>query len=814
MSPESPKEKQHLLSLIWPFIGIALFQALLLLISLNVLSSVRAYVNGESLWSKGYKDAIFFLDLYVDQPDEIYLKQYQQAIAVPLSFQHAKNALESPVFDPHVAQRNFVAGGIDPQDAPGMVTLYRNFSQFGFMRRSIAIWNDADAFLIQIEQLASTIEQTVASGQVNDQQIANWKVQIYKLNRNATPLTEQFSIELGRSSRALNGVLVWLNVGIAAALILLALSRTAKLMRQRSEFEDALATEKERVQITLASIGDAVLTIDDAGNIDYMNPAAEQLTGWHGKNASGLALDKLLPHAGTQTVAPATSILEQMSSDNNESTAHKLMRADGSAVVVTLMAAPIRNQDKISGMVLVLHDMTREHQYIANLSWQASHDALTGLLNRREFDRRLSRSLENLQQQQSEHALMYLDLDQFKIINDTCGHAAGDQLLRQVCTALQSCLRENDTLARLGGDEFGVLLENCPAAISTKLAEQLRLAVEALRFSWNGRSFNVSASIGLVTLEQSQITLEDSLRAADVACYMAKDKGRNRVQLYHPENTELSLRFGEMAWAQRIHQALKEHRFELYAQEIMPAQKDLDNGIHIELLLRLRDEDNQLVAPGHFMPAAERYGLMPMLDHWVVENALGIIIERKDAGLEPIQTCAINLSGSTIGDPEFLAFLRQQLKRPGIDPRQICFEITETSAIANLTDAMHFIKELQVLGCKFSLDDFGVGMSSFAYLKNLPVDYLKIDGGFVKDMLSDPIDRAMVEMINRIAQVMGKATIAEFVENEQIRQELEDIGVDYVQGYGIAKPHPFNKESTLVSGAAFANRKLTVQPSH
>ncbi|MEH6368083.1 MAG: EAL domain-containing protein [Pseudomonas marincola] len=814
MSPESPKEKQHLLSLIWPFIGIALFQALLLLISLNVLSSVRAYVNGESLWSKGYKDAIFFLGLYVDKPDEIYLKQYQQAIAAPLNFQHAKSALESPVFDPHAAQRSLVAGGIDPQDAPGMVTLYRNFSRFGFMSSSITIWNEADAFLVEIEQLASTIEQTVASGQVNDQQIANWKARIYKLNRNATPLTEQFSVELGRSSRSLNEVLIWLNLSIAAALILLALSRTAKLMRQRSEFEDALATEKERVQITLASIGDAVLTIDDAGKIDYMNPAAEQLTGWRGANASGLALDKLLPDAGNQSVAPAAAILEQMSSDNNETAAHKLMRADGSAVVVTLMAAPIRNQDKISGMVLVLHDMTREHQYIANLSWQASHDALTGLLNRREFDRRLSRSLENLQQQQSEHALMYLDLDQFKIINDTCGHAAGDQLLRQVCTALQSCLRENDTLARLGGDEFGVLLENCPADISTKLAEQLRLAVQALRFSWNGRSFNVSASIGLVTLGQSQVTLEESLRAADVACYMAKDKGRNRVQLYHPENTELSLRFGEMAWAQRIHQALKEHRFELYAQEIMPALKDLDNGIHIELLLRLRDEDNQLVAPGHFMPAAERYGLMPMLDHWVVENALGIIIERKNAGLEPIQTCAINLSGSTIGDPEFLAFLRQQLKRPGIDPRQICFEITETSAIANLTDAMHFIKELQVLGCKFSLDDFGVGMSSFAYLKNLPVDYLKIDGGFVKDMLSDPIDRAMVEMINRIAQVMGKATIAEFVENEQIRQELEDIGVDYVQGYGIAKPHPFNKESTLVSGVAFANRKRTVQPSH
>lgn len=807
-------ERQHLLALIWPFIGVALLQALLLLISLNVLSSVRAYVNGESLWSKGHKDAIYFLSLYVDSNEQRYFDEYRHAIAAPLNIQRAKHAMESPVFDPQAAQDSFVAAGIDLQDAPGMVRLYHNFNRWGLMQEAATYWDEADATLLELDNLAQSIHEAAQQGSMQAAQISAWKAQIYQINQYVTPLTERFSNALGKSSHSLNQMLMLLNLGITAALILLALSRAAKLLRQRSESEAALATEKERVQITLTSIGDAVLTVDNTGHIDYMNPAAETLTGWAKENASGLALSQLLPCTDADTGEPEQheQPLERLLAADAPSPC-ELIRADGSVVTVTLVAAPIHNQQALRGLVLVLHDMTREHQYIANLSWQASHDALTGLLNRREFDRRLSLSLERLKHQPGEHALMYLDLDQFKVVNDTCGHAAGDQLLRQVSSELQNCLRDNDTLARLGGDEFGVLLENCPAAISAQLAESLRQAVQTLRFSWSGRSFNVSVSIGLVGLADTHINLEEALRAADVACYMAKEKGRNRIQVYHPDDSELSLRYGEMAWAQRIHQALKEQRFVLYAQEIMATHAHQEPGIHIELLLRLRDENGQLVTPSFFLPAAERYGLMPLIDHWVVENALSIIIERHQAGLPAIDTCAINLSGSTIGDDNFLAFLHQQLQRPSIDPRQICFEITETSAIANLTDAMRFITELQVLGCKFSLDDFGVGMSSFAYLKNLPVDFLKIDGGFVKDILSDPIDRAMVEMINRIAQVMGKATIAEFVENEQVHETLKDIGVNYVQGYSIAKPHPFDCESPLVSGVAYANRKRAIEVS-
>ncbi len=475
-----------------------------------------------------------------------------------------------------------------------------------------------------------------------------------------------------------------------------------------------------------------------------------------------------------------------------------IQRLDGSTVSVTLVGAPIHNSGKVSGTVLVLHDMTQERQYIANLSWQATHDALTGLANRREFEYRLEQALHALARQPARHALMFLDLDQFKLVNDTCGHAAGDELLRHICALLQSGLRESDTLARLGGDEFGILLENCSPEAAEKIAEVLRQTVQNLHFVWKGRPFVTTISIGLVHITQSPTTLESSLRAADMACYMAKEKGRNRVQVYHADDSELSLRFGEMAWVQRLHMALEENRFCLYAQEIAPlGATDRESG-HIEILLRLHDEAGRMILPDSFIPAAERYGLMTSLDRWVVENVFKIIGQCMAQEREgPMAMCAINLSGITIGDDEFLDFLREEFVKYSVPPSLICFEITETSAIANLGSAIRFINELKGLGCHFSLDDFCAGMSSFAYLKHLPVDFLKIDGSFVKDMLDDPINRAMVEVINHIGHVMGKRTIAEFVETPQIEQALLEIGVDYAQGYVVERPQLFTCDTLL-----------------
>jgi len=474
-----------------------------------------------------------------------------------------------------------------------------------------------------------------------------------------------------------------------------------------------------------------------------------------------------------------------------------IQRLDGSTVSVALVGSPIRTEGKISGAVLVLHDMTQERQYIANLSWQATHDALTGLANRREFEYRLELALAGLAHQPARHAVMFLDLDQFKLVNDTSGHAAGDELLRHICAVLQQGIREGDTLARLGGDEFGILLENCTPEAAEKIAEGLRQAVESLHFVWKGRPFMTTVSVGLVHVSNTPTTLEASLRAADMACYMAKEKGRNRVQIYHDDDSELSTRFGEMAWIQRLHMALEENRFCLYSQEIARLGRDGAPGDgHVEILLRLRDESGRLILPDSFIPAAERYGMMTTLDRWVVQNVFKIISEclSDNHRSGPMAVCAINLSGSSIGDDAFLEYLRQQFQIYAIPPELICFEITETSAIANLGSAIRFINELKSLGCRFSLDDFCAGMSSFAYLKHLPVDFLKIDGSFVKDMLDDPVNRAMVEVINHIGHVMGKQTIAEFVESHQIEQALLEIGVDYAQGYVIERPQLFTCE--------------------
>ena len=457
--------------------------------------------------------------------------------------------------------------------------------------------------------------------------------------------------------------------------------------------------------------------------------------------------------------------------------------------------------------MLVLHDLTREHQYLASLSWQASHDMLTGLVNRREFERSLLASLATAD---SEHdALMYLDLDQFKTVNDTCGHAAGDALLRQTAAVLQQQLDPHDLLARLGGDEFGVLLSHTDLARAEHVAEALRQSVLKLNFTWGGQSFSISASIGLVYLDQHPVTLAEVLRAADVACYMAKEKGRNRVQRYRPQDSEVSLRYDEMEWVHRLHRALEEQRLCLYAQTIQPLAENSD-GEHYEVLLRLRDEQGDLVPPIAFLPAAERYNLMPQIDRWVVTAALRALEARHLGPDKPrLGLCTINLSGASINDEQFLDFLRDTLRNSPVPTTSLCFEITETSAIASLASAARVVSELRALGCHFALDDFGTGMSSFAYLKHLPVDYLKIDGSFVKDMVRDPVDRAMVEMIQRISAMMGKHTIAEYVEDLDTLNMLRACGVHYAQGYGIARPQPFYDPRPVPAQIAAPDRTTT-----
>ena len=467
-------------------------------------------------------------------------------------------------------------------------------------------------------------------------------------------------------------------------------------------------------------------------------------------------------------------------------------RRDGSQLWVRTTARTVKDDQGRAVVLMVCEDITAAHRLSEKLSYQASHDPLTSLFNRREFERRLERALQEARIDQVEHALCYLDLDQFKVINDTCGHIAGDALLRQLGGVLQARLRKADTLARLGGDEFGVLIKYCAPEDAVKVAESLRRLITEFRFIWEDKSFNIGVSIGLVPIDEHSESITSALAAADSACYAAKDQGRNRIHLYHEKDADLARRRGEMQWVSRIHKALEEDRFRLSYQPIVPVGNGNGNGAgeHYEILIRMVDEDDRMVSPGAFLPAAERYNLISQLDHWVLETAFAWLVDHPQH-LENLHMCSINLSGHSLGDQEFLEFATRQLEETGIPPEKICFEITETMAIVNLSKATQFMQALKGLGCRFALDDFGSGLSSFAYLKNLPVDFLKIDGVFVKDIVDDPIDMAVVSSINEIGHVMGKQTIAEFVEDEAILAKLREIGIDYAQGYGIGRPQPF-----------------------
>jgi len=560
---------------------------------------------------------------------------------------------------------------------------------------------------------------------------------------------------------------------------------------ERDRAEAALYAEKERALVTLQSIGDAVITTDIEGRVEFLNPVAEALTGWSNDEASGRPLQQVFKIISEITRLPVENPVEKALLQNGIvglANHTVLIRRDGHEVPIEDSAAPIRDRDgHILGVVLVFHDIGEKRKLTHQLSHQATHDALTGLINRSEFERQLEDLLDNAASQHKEHALLYLDLDQFKVVNDTCGHSAGDELLRQLTAQIQAKVRESDTFARLGGDEFGVLLENCPLDQAVRLANVLLDEVGTFRFVWLDKTFAVGVSIGLVAITASSGNSASVLSAADTACYAAKDKGRNRVQVYSPGDIEMAERHGEMHWVARIAKAFEEDRFHLYYQPIVLVQVAAQNKEqHFEILLRMRDENHNLVPPNAFIPAAERYNMMVEIDRWVVRNVFNWLI----ANAERPVICAINLSGQSVNDDRFLAFLIDQIKGTGVTPRKVCFEITETAAISNLAKASNFIKTVKSLGCSFSLDDFGSGMSSFSYLKNLPVDYLKIDGSFVRDMINDPIDRAMVESINNIGHVMGIQTIAEFVENRAILEKLRAIGVDYAQGYGIAKPCP------------------------
>jgi len=559
---------------------------------------------------------------------------------------------------------------------------------------------------------------------------------------------------------------------------------------EQKVYEEALFREKESAQITLQSIGDGVVTTDENCVVEYLNPVAQELTGWKIDDAIGRNLDEVFRGFHEETCEPLENPLHQAMDRNRSIKSVRpslLIRRDGNEIYIESTASPIRDdRANVTGGVLVFHDVSEARELNRRLSYHASHDLLTGLVNRREFELRMDRALKSARANEASYALCYIDLDRFKIVNDTCGHGAGDSLLGQIGALLKAKIRWRDSLARLGGDEFGVLLEACTMEEAVRAAEDFVKAIQEFKFTWEDRSFTLTASVGVVPITPENENAASLLTVADSACAAAKEAGRNRVYTYQENDIDMMRRRREIQWAARINNALEEGRFELFRQTILPLNVD-EPGEHYELLLRMRDEAGALVSPELFITAAERYGIMPNVDRWVVENALNWLVSEADER-DRLEMCSINLSGQSFTDDKFLPFVIDQFRRSGIDASKICFEITETAAIASYAQASRFINALKELGCLFALDDFGTGLSSFGYLKHFPVDYLKIDGSFVKEMLHDPIDREMVRSINEIGHLTGKKTIAEFAENNEIITMLKGMGIDYAQGYGVSEP--------------------------
>jgi len=516
---------------------------------------------------------------------------------------------------------------------------------------------------------------------------------------------------------------------------------------------------------------------------------AERLTGWTIGEARGRAIGEVLQLIDESTRKPVAYTLDRVllggetavPSDRNV-----LVNRRGEELAIQETASPIRSREGVAiGAVIVFGDVTKERRLKRALSYQASHDALTGLINRREFDVRLESAVGAAQRGEAEYVLLYADLDQFKIVNDTCGHSAGDRLLRDITSLLQTRVRASDTIARLGGDEFGLLLERCSLEQAERVADSIRQAIHGYRFLWGANSLSVGASIGVVRIARETTSAAAVLSAADIACYAAKDGGRNRVQVY--ERDHGTNRHREMQWVGRIARAVEDGRLELYAQRILPATPAaVSETPFYELMVRLRDEDGTLVPPNEFIPAAERYNVMVMVDRWVVSRAIELLETCLREGRR-LPLFAVNLSGTSINDEDFLEFVMMRLGSEQV-ARALCFEITETAAVASLAKATFLMRELKARGCRFALDDFGSGVSSFVYLKTLPVDFLKIDGQFAAHVATDAVDRSMVEAIAKIGRAMEVATIAEKVENSEVLAVLKNIGVDYVQGFHLAEP--------------------------
>lgn len=762
-------------------IGLALSAILFTILIIQLQSGVAGYLAGESIWSRGEVETIRWIERFTRTGDPEALATARAWHEINVGDLQARKAMERGDYD--VAFEAFLKGRNHPDDIPRMIWLFRFLHGAPYFNEAIAAWRASDADILALGEI---IDQLALMGDVAPGDTGALTPLLAKLelaNENLNSEAGRFRDAMTRASRALVVIL-----SLASVVFFILLGAIAALLISR--FTNALRQSEYKFRKTFEHAALGIVQVDDAGHVIEANEAICRLLGYTREQLLSLRYPQLIYEEDKAQQRPERFELVKGVLDHLV-VEQRLCRQDGSLMWARITMSRI---DEIPhrGMVFVglVEDVSKAHELSEELTYQARHDALTGLINRRAFEAYLEEAVAKARHEHFVHALCFIDLDQFKIINDTLGHPVGDQLLKQVAQALEQHLRKGDLLARLGGDEFALILECCEPDAAVKLAEELRTALESSPFTWGDRSFNIGCSIGIVPITASSGDTADLMRVADAACYYAKEQGRNRVFLSHEKDEALLERREQMEWLARIREAIEDDSLYLDAQFVHSL--DLNPGLRYEVLVRLKDSQGETVPPGAFLPAAERFGIVHLLDRWVIEHVCKMLSTHAEH-LAHLQACHINISGKSFEHEDFSEYVTALLERYAIPAEKLCFEITETAAISRMAEVRRFMAVLRHEGASFALDDFGAGLSSFSYLKQLPVDVLKIDGSFVRNIARDDTDRAMVRAIADIGQTLGKQVVAEFVEDAEAVEYLQDMGVNYAQGFHLHRPESFRK---------------------
>lgn len=765
---------------------------------IRIQSGVTAYLAGLSLWSRGQLETVRQSELYAQTGNPQALSQARKWYLIPYGDLLARPEMQKAQPDYETARKGLLQGGNHPDDVERMIWLFHVFQHAPYFRDAISAWQETDIWLIKLGQVMDQLEQAWQSRQDADQLVADLQQELESINLALADKAAKFRQAMTSASRALNTLLT-----IASIIFFILLSGIASILILK--LTAAIRTSERKFRKTFEQAAMGIAQVDDKGNFLEANDALCEILKYPRDKLLSLQYNDIIFPDDRYLGVEERIALEQGAIENLCLT-QRLCCGDGSVVWTKITMSSYDIGPNSTNFIGIIEDISEQHRLSEELSYQARHDELTGLINRRAFESYLSEALTRARSENFVHGLCFIDLDQFKIVNDTSGHFVGDQLLQQTAQLMLGHLRKGDLLARLGGDEFGLILECCEPEAAIKLAESLRQTLVETPFIWGDKSFSLGCSIGIVPITATSGDTSELLQAADAACQMAKEQGRNRVLLTYEGDKNLVARRVQMQWVERIRHALTHDLFFLDAQQIAPLSGFTEN--RIEVLVRMKGEQDEVIPPGAFLPSAERFGLAHLIDRWVIERVCQYF-QTNPEEMSALDTCHINISGRSFDHNDFTEFTLEVLARYHVPAEKLCFEITETAAISNLIEVRRFMTKLREAGSNFALDDFGSGLSSFAYLKQLDVEFLKIDGSFVQHIAESETDRAMVRAINDIGQTLGKLIVAEFVEDQQALEYLENMGVDYAQGFHLHRPQSFEHYMKALTDTRTKANKVT-----